>query len=127
MFSDDCMGYSCGIIENGIIFVNSLNDRNIEIENMIHKYISYKDNNVTDGNNAINSKQHKRFKKFPCTMYDDIIFTDCKHVNNFGYQYLDEGHRTWCVQDMQLDNKQSTNNNEPQHKLKQQSDKTIKK
>ena len=60
-------------------------------------------------------------------MYDGIIFTDCKYINTFSYQYQDEGHRAWWVQDMQLDNKQSTNNNEQQHKLKQQSDKTIKK
>ena len=126
IFTTGGMDYSSGIcVENGIIFVNSLNDRNAEIENMIHKYINYEDNDVSNSNGIVNSKKFKFSNKYHCTMYEDIIYTDYRHLNNFNYQYYDEGHRTWCYKNISLNNEQHTNN-KPKYELKESLDRTIK-
>ena len=109
-------------VENGIIFANSKNDKNTELENMISGYMSL-----------------VPYEKKGVSMYDDVIANMYKCRNNFARQFFDEGHRTWwdlgeekmSQQEKEEDNtimdEQSVNNNikneEPQHNKEEDNNK----
>ncbi|GEM_PF-3032681 len=116
------MDHGSGIfVENGIIFANSKNDKNTELENMISSYMSL-----------------LQYEKKGVSMYDDVIASMYKCRNNFARQFFDEGHRTWWnigeekmsqqeKEDNTIMDEQSVNNNikneEPQHNKEEDNNK----
>ena len=80
--------------ENGILFVNSRDDRNNTIEDIIINYLT---------NTSSISMFRVISKKNIC-------------VNNFTKQFTDEGHRSWRIKDLQK-TQTNTNNRQPTFEL----------